>query len=77
MEEILVFTAKLNWNTHFKTIVYYVQCNLAPTSMLPFCLQDSLNPCPLCPHFPFPCLLVFSKRKQRQPLCDLFFVTAD
>lgn len=72
-----MFTSKLNWNTHFKTIVCYVECNLAPQGCFRAVSRTLPIPAPtlspLAPSLPSPYLHI---RKQSTPSLGFVLVAA-
>lgn len=63
-EEILVFTAKLNWNTHFEMIVYYIARDGGQLGCPFLSVFRTLMPALLCPHSSLPPLRM-KPRNQR------------
>lgn len=72
-----MFTSRLNWNTHFKMIVCYVACNLAPKEC--FLSVSGRFPIPAPTPSPPPTSLprpYLDGRKQNNLQCDLLFFAA-
>lgn len=72
-EEILVFTAKLNWNTHFEMIVYYIARDGGQLGCPFLSVFRTLMPALLCPHSSLPPLRM-SQEIKAQNLCYWFLM---